>query len=160
VIQETNEGKIDLPEDEPAIIKLLMQYLYQGNYVIESSGISGFRVVKAKSYKRGHVLIHHTYDSRTPAPWMGLTSHATPISYAPIISVVNTATTTTYAPSRKSKVPCVPHARQNVRSRRQIRSTRSQRPQSREVLGRLQTSLGSGGICRCGQARFLDNPGG
>jgi hypothetical protein len=61
-IQETNEGKIDLPEDEPAIIKLLMQYLYKGNYVIESSGISGFRVVKAKSYKRGHVLIHHTYD--------------------------------------------------------------------------------------------------
>ncbi|KAF2807560.1 uncharacterized protein BDZ99DRAFT_447950 [Mytilinidion resinicola] len=30
--KEAHDGKIDLPEDEPAIVKLLMQYLYEGEY--------------------------------------------------------------------------------------------------------------------------------
>ncbi|KAJ4317376.1 hypothetical protein N0V94_004979 [Neodidymelliopsis sp. IMI 364377] len=30
--KEALEGKIDLPEDEPALISLLMQYLYEGEY--------------------------------------------------------------------------------------------------------------------------------
>jgi hypothetical protein len=30
--QETLNGKIDLPEDEPAMIRLLLQYLYEGEY--------------------------------------------------------------------------------------------------------------------------------
>jgi hypothetical protein len=30
--QESEEGQIDLPEDEPAIVKLLIQYLYEGEY--------------------------------------------------------------------------------------------------------------------------------
>lgn len=30
--KETTTGKIDLPDDEPAIVKLVLQYLYEGNY--------------------------------------------------------------------------------------------------------------------------------
>jgi len=45
--QETNEGKVDLPEDEPAIVKLLVQYLYEGEYRLESPDGPGFRVVNA-----------------------------------------------------------------------------------------------------------------
>ncbi|KAF1915942.1 hypothetical protein BDU57DRAFT_515747 [Ampelomyces quisqualis] len=30
--KEASEGKINLPEDEPAIVNLLMQYLYEGEY--------------------------------------------------------------------------------------------------------------------------------
>jgi hypothetical protein len=30
--QESDEGKVDLPEDERSIVKLLVQYLYEGEY--------------------------------------------------------------------------------------------------------------------------------
>ncbi|KAI4674179.1 uncharacterized protein J4E84_010792 [Alternaria hordeiaustralica] len=30
--KETEQGSVDLPEDEPAIVKLMMQYIYQGEY--------------------------------------------------------------------------------------------------------------------------------
>lgn len=32
VDQESEESKVDLPEDEPATIKLLLQYMYEGEY--------------------------------------------------------------------------------------------------------------------------------
>jgi hypothetical protein len=31
-MQETSEGKINLSEDEPATVKLLMRHLYEGEY--------------------------------------------------------------------------------------------------------------------------------
>jgi hypothetical protein len=51
-LQESEDGKIDLPEDEPAVVKLLMQYLYEGEYEpllpdTESSGTIGKAVAKA-----------------------------------------------------------------------------------------------------------------
>ncbi|KAI4639935.1 hypothetical protein J4E93_008734 [Alternaria ventricosa] len=30
--KETEQGSVDLPEDEPAIVKLMMQYIYEGEY--------------------------------------------------------------------------------------------------------------------------------
>ena len=32
LVQETEQGSVDLPEDEPAIVKLMMQYIYEGEY--------------------------------------------------------------------------------------------------------------------------------
>jgi len=37
-LQESEESNIDLPDDEPAIVKLLVQYLYTGNYDVPEYG--------------------------------------------------------------------------------------------------------------------------
>ena len=37
-LQEAQTGVIDLPEDKPAIVKLLMQFSYEGEYKLELSG--------------------------------------------------------------------------------------------------------------------------
>ncbi|KAI4659342.1 uncharacterized protein J4E78_005769 [Alternaria triticimaculans] len=40
--KETEQGSVDLPEDEPAIVKLMMQYIYEGEYdpALPDSGLS------------------------------------------------------------------------------------------------------------------------
>lgn len=54
--QEASAGVIDLAEDEPPIIKLLIQYLYEGDYD-----------PKASTKSRGEIMRQYV-ASRTQAP--------------------------------------------------------------------------------------------
>ncbi|KAH3919350.1 hypothetical protein HBI56_025590 [Parastagonospora nodorum] len=79
VAKEATEGKIDLPEDEPKIIKLLIQYLYEGEYEPRLSDASPIataprgdmshrEVVRTDNYNTGYdrkyaYSFPHTCDS-------------------------------------------------------------------------------------------------
>lgn len=53
--QETQSGAIDLPEDEPEIVKLLVQYLYEGEYepVLPSTDVENTATALTTPAKRG-----------------------------------------------------------------------------------------------------------
>jgi len=75
LIQETEQGSVDLPEDEPAIVKLMMQYIYEGEYdpVLPDNELSGSTKVttlpiptSTPHQGKGQVKSSHTVDSKTP----------------------------------------------------------------------------------------------
>jgi hypothetical protein len=70
-IQESSEGKVDLPEDDPAIVKLLIQYLYEGEYephvpnettiFSDTMEFSGFQRIKSDSRSKRYGQ-EYTYE--------------------------------------------------------------------------------------------------
>lgn len=54
-VEETQSGTIDLPEDEPGTIKLLIQYLYEGEYepFLPPAAVQTVIVAPATPIKRG-----------------------------------------------------------------------------------------------------------
>jgi len=54
-VEETHSGTIDLPDDEPEIIRLLVQYLYEGEYepFLPPAAVQTVLVAPATPIKRG-----------------------------------------------------------------------------------------------------------
>ncbi|KAH7366587.1 hypothetical protein BKA66DRAFT_193310 [Pyrenochaeta sp. MPI-SDFR-AT-0127] len=71
--KEAAEAKIDLPEDEPAVVKLLIQFLYEGEYEpklpdSEYRKADGSYTVTAPKVSRFHYQFPHTCRRGCPAP--------------------------------------------------------------------------------------------
>ncbi|KAH4006823.1 hypothetical protein HBH70_201060 [Parastagonospora nodorum] len=61
--KEATEGKIDLPGDEPKIIKLLIQYLYEGEYEPRLSDASPIATAPRGDMSHREVVRTDTYNS-------------------------------------------------------------------------------------------------